>query len=454
MKIIFHGSVEYEVFQDLLSRTDLIVTANATSAAPPPRSQQSLNEPVAIDKPPKVCLDSVTLNGADSRLVKSDESPGLSGIFETQLYLRYSTTKLHRPMVHFNASAILKPVTAISRSPSPDSEYLVSGAAEPENLLENLLHSGRSASPHGRALSLPASRLIKLAPRASSMSAEIRPLRMSSKLLPIVPILTARVSSTTAALASESLTSLDLELTRYASCSVEIQSVSVQVHGSRSVCLTESLQASLVLYPGDRSVLLYKLVPDADRKTLDGPVDHALEVDIVAAAQLTESCKPALKVQWRGIVNPSVGRISGHWQRPGSISSRFSEDSMALRSVNKHLSMTGRPQSIVGSDLGVTIAFSGPPTVHNGQTFHLDVFVVNRSSRKKRLAIVAVPRAVKSVHASVYGARPFSADSAISTRRREIAEAVTDSRSLFNQQSRNQDGAAEVVSLNADVRIG
>jgi hypothetical protein len=200
---------------------------------------------------------------------------------------------------------------------------------------------------------------------------------------------------------------------------------------------------------------MYKFL-DSGAQELSPQVEQTLEIEIIAIAQLTESCKPRLRAQWRGNVKPFLNKGLHHWRRPASTSFLSSQDIISSRPPSKHLSMTGRPQSMLGSDLGITFAFTGPPSANIGETFFLDVFIVNRCTRRKRLAIVAVPQSSKSLQTSTVGARPFSTTSTRSAMamNQGTAEAVADSKALFNLQNKRQHHMAEVICLNADVRIG
>ena len=99
---------------------------------------------------------------------------------------------------------------------------------------------------------------------------------------------------------------------------------------------------------------------------------------------------------------------------------------------------------------GVTFAFAAPENVNEGETFHLDVFVVNRSTRKKRLAIVAIPKSAK--HAQSHHALRFPNISRQDSH--QTADAVLDDRTIYNMQDQREARMAEVVCLNADVRVG
>lgn len=409
---------------------------------------------ITSDRPAKVALDSITFEGSSAtQLVHgTEERPERFALFKASLFLRYPTARLHKPLVHFTASAVLENEAHSATSPDLDSEYMTSAVPESENLLANLIQS-KPSTLSADDISLPASRLIKVSPKASTTNGDVRPLRASSKLIPILPILVMRVASTAAARMSEPVASMDLELTRYVNCSVEIQDISVSSNRLHAECLTESLQSSLVLHPGDRSTLMYRLRESGDYAVL-AQYEQTLEVEIHATVQLTDSCKPRLKAQWRGNVSPFFTKGSNHWRRPMSASYMPSQDNQGSRPVSKRISMTGRPLSAFGNDLGVTLSFTGPPSVKNGETFYLDIFIVNRSARRKRLAIIAIPHTSKSTQSSHSGHRPLSTSTSAQSRSRDIAEAVTDSKSLFDSQHIRQHYVAEVVCLNADVRIG
>lgn len=144
--VFVHGSLKEEHFKEILNRTEVIITANATSAAPPPRLQQSGDAAVS-EKPSKVSLDSITLDVDHATLVVSgsDGSPKCYAVFKAHLFLRYPSTKFHKPLIHFTASALLSATAKSITPPDLDSEYLPSGVPEAENLLGNLIQNTKTA---------------------------------------------------------------------------------------------------------------------------------------------------------------------------------------------------------------------------------------------------------------------------------------------------------------------
>lgn len=443
--VFIHASQDLKSFRETLCRADISVTANATSAAPPPRLQAAAGDAPSAT-PAKATIDSVTLHGDSAvQIVNDPHNPDSHyAIFETQLYLRYPATRLHRPAVHFTASAILKAIATTDVAINDDSDYLPSTLPEAENLLENLVSPLKSAyGVKDSPLNLPSSRVVKVAPRAAADVDEARPLRTASKLYPLLPILVMRVSTTALPHMHDMLATLNVELTRYVSCNLDIQDIAVKANNLRVEALTDFCVGTL--HPGDRTSFMYKLLSDGER--LSNPA-AVLDVEIHSSAHVSSSCKPRIRVQWRGSVTPmpDVGMMS-QAQRPSSRSSIPSQDLIHSRPVSKHLSMSGRPLSTIAHDLGVTLAFGSPSTVNHGDTFNLEIFIVNRTSRRKRLAVVAVPQSPKGLQASVHGVEASKACSG-------SIEAILDSRSLFGLQGNQHHRYGEVVCLNADVRVG
>lgn len=455
--LVLRSSLGEDLFEQLLQDIEIEVTAHASSAAPPPRLQHDGSD-TGHEKPLKVVLDSTLLSIRQTPKVLNPvvgENVTPCAVWQAELLLRYPVQKLHRPAIHFTASATLKAQQYVN-TVDADSEYLPSAMPTSENLLQSLEHSPSFARTQ---LHLPASRLLKVAPRSSVSNADTKPLRASSKMFPIVPALMIRVHTSNRN--PELLASLDLEVARYVDCIIQVQGISTldsEVHGEPLDTSLQQAGSSISLHAGDRSVFLYKLLP-RERDVINTAAT-GLEVlcfDIKANVRLSETCRPRLRAQWRGDINIQQGTVSGglyHWQRPTSIMSPGANSLTAQRPASKHVSMSGRPVSTMRTDLGVTFAFTGPKSVVKGETFNLDVFAVNRSSRKKRLAIIAVPQSAKSALPQHGKLRLSMGNVEARKSDTQSADAVLDDRSTYALQNSRKGQIAEIVCLNADVRIG
>lgn len=432
---------------------EIEVTAHASAAAPPPRLQYDGSE-AAPERPLKAVLDSTVLDFQKEPKLFAEEDAAPCAVWQADLLLRYPAQKLHRPAIHFAASATLKAHQYVDEADA-DPEYMPSAVPTSENLLQSLGHSPSFARTQPR---LSAYRLLKVAPRSTTSNVDVKPLRATSKMFPIVPALIMRVHTSNRN--PELLASLDLEVAKYVDCTIQIRAVSTASSEVQAELLDPSLQeadSSMSLHAGDRSVFLYRLLPgERDENPTGAAALEVLNFDIHADVRLSDSCRPRLRAQWHGDINIHQGTVTSphHWQRPSSILSPGANPLTLQRPASKHISMTGRPVSTLRTDLGVTFAFTGPHSVVKGETFHLDVFAVNRSSKRKRLAIIAVPQSAKS--AVPHPGKLRLSMGQVEARKSEgqIADAVLDDRSTYGLQTSRKGQIADIVSLNADVRIG
>ncbi|KAG9638412.1 hypothetical protein KCU64_g13818, partial [Aureobasidium melanogenum] len=441
-------------FQEVIRNVELYITAYATQPSPPPRLQSG-GAPAPPQQPVKLALDSVTITPENkpSIIHLSDEGKQSYAVWKTTLYLRFPPQRLHRPSIHLTASAISKPAEV--SEPTVQDEYMISCAPPTsENLFQSLQHSSQNASSQPY---LPSSRIHKVAPRAAPTTQEARPLRTSSRLFNVSPALAVKVHITPEQV-SDVLLCLDLESARHTGYS-GVQIDEIKAEGSSLT--VEPLSADLAalslpktLQTGDKSTFLYKLARPKD--TAGVPSHHSrpssVTFQIRAVAQVSDTCSARIQARWHGNVNfPPLQPNKSMPLRPQSVVSTTSD--LNSRPLSKRVStMTTRPMSGMTQvdSAGVTFAFTAPDKVREGETFLLDVFVVNRSTRRKRLAIVAIPKSVKSVQSQ--HALRFPNISRQDSH--HTAEAVMDDRTIYHMQDQREARISEVVCLNADVRVG
>jgi hypothetical protein len=323
-----------------------------------------------------------------------------------------------------------------------------------ENLLQSLQNTSWTTSNQPY---LPSSRIYKVAPRESPSTQDARPLRTSSRLYPVLPALAVKVHITPERV-SDMLLCLDLESTRLIEFGdIEVDDIKAEGNSLSVEPLSPELAASslpITLRTGDRSTFLYKLSRDKDvaEAPQHPPRLSNVTFQIRAVAQVNDICRAQIQARWHGNVTfPQSHPTRRMSQRPHSVASAVPPQD--FRPSSKRLSSTTtRPLSAMTpfETAGVTLAFTGPETVDEGETFNLDVFVVNRSLRKKRLAIIAIPKSAR-VAPPNQAMRSFHV-----TRqdRNDTAEAVLDDGTIYHMQEQREARMAEVVCLNADVRVG
>ncbi|KAH0388284.1 hypothetical protein KCU92_g987, partial [Aureobasidium melanogenum] len=254
---------------------------------------------------------------------------------------------------------------------------------------------------------------------------------------------------------SDVLLCLDLESARHGGVQID------EIKAEGSSLTVEPFSADLAalslpttLQTGDKSTFLYKLARPKD--TAGVPSHHSrpssVTFQIRAVAQVSDTCSAQIQARWHGNVNfPPLQPAKFMPLRPQSVASTTQD--LNSRPLSKRVStMTTRPMSGMTQvdSAGVTFAFTAPDKVKEGETFLLDVFVVNRSTRRKRLAIVAIPKSVKSAQSQHTLRFPnISRQDSHHT-----AEAVMDDRTIYHMQDQREARISEVVCLNADVRVG
>ncbi|KAJ9630737.1 hypothetical protein H2203_001261 [Taxawa tesnikishii (nom. ined.)] len=410
--VLLRSSVSEAILKSLLKNLEILISAHATSSAPP-------------------------------------SNPGANPSSAPKAPAKHPGQRLHKPVVHFTASANFRKVEQAAKIVNPDDEYLTSASPTPEDLLQSLQ---LSPAYIGREIRLPVSRIQKVAPRSTLTLAETKPLKSSSKMFPVVPAMILRVNYTQ--LSTYVLASLDTEATRYVNCDIALQSI----EASATDLLVQSLVSSpsstspRVMNAGDRSAFVYKLSQLEKSRTTESL--HAnrpkpLTITINATATLSPETTATLSILWHGIV-PLVQtsfKPLRTWQRQAGLVSPTTE---AIQRPPT------RPSSMAMPDPGVTFAVTGPESVTEGETFHLTVFIVNRGARKRKLALVAVPRQQRGGHKARPSTVAVKAEGA-SSGQGVVAEAVLDERTVYAAmaaQSGSSSGSAETVNLNADVRVG
>jgi len=103
------------------------------------------------------------------------------------------------------------------------------------------------------------------------------------------------------------------------------------------------------------------------------------------------------------------------------------------------------PSTADGSKQDLTVTFTGPSRVYVGETFTWSVFVVNRSSRTRKLALLIPPKRKRVGDGKTLPATPAGADP---------PEPVIDESMVYQSHKSRYLEPAELVPLVHDVRIG
>lgn len=247
------------------------------------------------------------------------------------------------------------------------------------------------------------------------------------------------------------MASLDIEVAQYTSYKVRIKKVGLSLQGGDIKALT-NVDTVTTCSPGDQLSYLYKATPDLapDGTPALGSKGHVLALNIEADIVVSDDCKPHVAIRWKTAVDFASEQQSDLIKAAHRLSSASLAGSIkSPASVSAHDTQDANGQS---NAIKVTLTISGPPSVQIGELFTWDVFIVNRSDKVRRLAIMVIPKRKREAH------RPQSSASSIgghgAEKKELLATAVLDENVVYGRQKGAKSEPTELVCLTTDIRLG
>lgn len=334
----------------------------------------------------------------------------------------------------------------------PHDDYLPSRVPPALNLLQSFEHDPALAGIHPR---LSAMRISKIAPSAPIEREMMRPIKTGQRpLFRVVPPLMwrTRFAKIQTSIADLSLmVSLDVEVPQYTTYNVRIKKVILSLQGGDIKTLS-NVDTTTPYSPGDQLSYLYKATPDLglDGTPALGSKGHVLALNIEADVIVSEDCQPKVAIQWKTTVDYTSEQQSNTIKAANR-----------LRSAS-HVSSTSNPDALLTRDkqeantssnaINITLTISGPPNVRVGELFHWGVFIINRSDKIRKLAILVIPKRKHDAH------RPQSSQSSIgghgAGKKELVATAVLDENIVYARQKDAKTKPTELVCLTTDIRLG
>lgn len=340
---------------------------------------------------------------------------------------------------------------AAKKSESHD-DYLPSRVPPALNLLQSFEHDPALAGIHPR---LSAMRISKIAPSAPLAREMARPIKTGQRpLFRVVPPLMwrtrfAKVHTSVSDLSL--MASLDIEIASYTTFNAKIKKVEMLLEGGEMKDLT-SLDSSTTYSPGDLLSYLYKATPDLNVEGTPalGSQGHVLTLNIEAEILVSDDCQPLVAIQWKTAVDFASEQQSNLIKTAHRLSSASHAGS--IKSPDAVSAADAQEQSAPSNAINVTLTISGPPKVQVGELFHWDVFIVNRSDKVRRLAIMVIAKRKRDAH------RPTSSASSIGGHGLDnkdlLATAVLDENMVYGRQKGAKTEPTELVCLTTDIRLG
>ena len=377
--------------------------------------------------------------------------------------------RLQAPLTTFRPSATLR-ADATSTINFSGESYLPSGIPGSLNLLASLKDE---PSLKGVPPQLPALRLSRIIPTSSNLATNDQTIRVATQpTFRTIPAVSARVRYSKASITAgipTIIASLDIETATYLGKDISLRSVNMQLAEGSAEDLGKGYAPSLPMTcsPGDNPTFLFRLTPyDALVEGMRyNSNSSTLDISIDATILTSKVCQPHIEMRWRtGVdfstaLNPSFGAPNQSMQRskrPANITMHKALSNEIAAPVSDRTSNDGstdrRERAASLNDLGICVTFTAPKIVYVGKPFSWDIFVVNRSGKARKLALLALPKRRRG-DSKVHLSRP-STSSTEGRKDGGIADAVTDENLLFAMQRNASKEAVQLISLGNDMIIG
>ena len=395
-------------------------------------------------------------------------------IWKLSAFLARPRLRLQNPSVVFAATANLKAAEQVDTD-ALRQEYLASQVPSGLNLLEAF--SG-DAYLKGIKPRLSALRVARVAPAAQIVRDLARPFKnISRQSIKVYPAINARVRYSRPNVTPNNnsvIASLDIDITPFVNCDIVLTDIQIKVHGGqvRDLNQISGLILPIICRPQDDISFLYRILPDDIDVTNKF---RAIDISITATANVTTVCKPQIVMQWstsldftppinNGFGQPAKPIQRAHRPSALSIGATFDSiptisslainhpDALPTIEATTPTRPNHRHQNSV-PDFGVTMTFSSPTTspIYPGHPFIWSIFIVNRSDRPRKLALLVLPKR-RRTEARI--TRPPSAGHGSNRRDPKVADAVLDDNIIYAMQRNSAMENSEVVCLSTDTRVG
>lgn len=254
------------------------------------------------------------------------------------------------------------------------------------------------------------------------------------------------------------LASLDLEVAQFATYNVKIKEVSLTLDKGEVVALVGTTDFAATYKPGDQLTFTYKIKPElaSDGTPALGSKGHFLTLNIKANVFVTESCQPDIAIEWKTPVDfaneqdPSVIKAAYRLSNPSSQDSRAPKPD----SLPSHDTQAQQEQDASNNNINITLTVSGPPRVRVGELFTWDVFMVNRSDKTRKLAVLVVAKRKRDYERHISRPSSSSVGASKAVKQELLAPAVIDENIVYARQKSARTETAELVCLTTDIRLG
>ena len=254
------------------------------------------------------------------------------------------------------------------------------------------------------------------------------------------------------------MASLDLEVAQFATYDVNISKVALALHGGEVKALSDDQDVTAIHKPGDQLTYLFKIDPDLspDGTPSLGNKGHYLILNVEAQAFISRDCRSNITIEWKTPVDFTNDQTSSLIRAAHRLSGSTAPTSKAPNpdSLPAHDTQSQHEQEALNNDINVTLTVSGPPKVLVGEIFTWDVFIVNRSDKTRKLAVIVIAKRKRDYESHKSHPSVSSSDDHRADKKELLATAVIDENIVYAKQKSARTETAELICLTTDIRLG
>lgn len=437
---------------------------------------QAQNQPLNSEGPPSVeTIFSKPIQDIDDPIIvvqTPDKNDASSKDGHLLLIWKVSAMHVERPRMRLAAgtnvvlfaSATLKPAHEVQPDARKD-EYLPSLIPSGINLLESFGQDPMMAGNNKPRLS--ALRVSRVIPTTSVGRDLMRPFKnICRRSFRAFPVIGTRIKYCRPNIKPNSqlmIATLDVDILPVSGCDIILDDIEIKMLDGTIEDLNNlhGTKFPVKCLPLDNLTFLYRLSPKESAGDMSVKSNlRTLDMTIKVSAVVTENCKAHIVMNWKTSVdftipvNPGYGQPSQNLQRtrrPANLSiDSFdsTHSNVTLRSDLPSLEPTHIHKRISSvPDFGITITLSGPDCVTPGEPFIWNAFVVNRSNKPRKLALIVVPKRRRGEPRSN---RPPT----IGPESDIFADAYIDEHIVHVVQKNATLDSADIICLSTDLRVG
>ncbi|RKF56798.1 hypothetical protein OnM2_078044 [Erysiphe neolycopersici] len=396
---------------------------------------------------------------------KSSSQGYIFVVWKISVFLEKAKIRLQNASVLFTLRATLRPTDFIDES--MNDEYLPSQVPLAVNLLEAF---GNDSSIEGVKPRLSALRVSKINPVIQHATKNLYQFKIIESLpIKIFPAINANVKCSRFITVSNDiavLVSVEIDIAPFSKHDVTIQNIKLHLKGGRIEDLNNKSGLSLPVTSSPMDSLAFTYIISLNESDIKKSIED-LEISVNATVNLSSTCQPIIEIHrmtslsFTSPVNPSFLAPSASVKRyhnPNQLSIDVDAPDLKLMGNTIPNSHSGTLTSVTGAmghelspsvaDFGITVTFTSSfsSPIYPGIPFMWNVFILNRSDRFRKLALIVIPNFNEK------GVGPLPK---IDPKERglEVAKAVVDENLIYAMQ-KSSCRAVEVICLTTKQEVG